>query len=580
MNKKIKTILALTLVIVFGAFFMTSEIFSVKQADAAWYVSGGTWGHRRQIVVDHSRVVATTQSSSSSGPNSPGTAANDNSIGTLSWSNVNNILTSNNSRATVTVTSNNITNYLKATNFGFNVPAVAVIQGITVGIERNRSGGSGGNIQDSEVKLVKSDGSLGSTNKAIATNWVTGEAYSNYGGAADLWGESWTPADINDPDFGVVLSVVGISSSNRVANVDHMRITVTYTLGHPDFPILISSTVPDWRHTDYGGSVASSTGGDILFTAADGTTKLDHEIERYVPTTGELIAWVKVPWLSSTEDTVLYIYYGNASAADQSNPTGLWSGYAGVWHLNESSGTAISESTGNPNAGQKLSANEPAYVSQGQISGAQDFDGDDDLITVAPHASLDALTDLTISAWVKSNAWINIWGNAIINKEGNYFFRLGENPGDISLGWWDGLGNIRVADVYAPIVDRWIYIVGVIQNNDPYQIYIDAVSAQSSPFTWLTDFGGKWFAEPLTIGGSDTGDLSFDGYIDEVRMITAARSAEWIATEYNNQSLPGAFYALGTPQLEIDPDTPSASLRSGSYGPEPAVRVRGGVKFR
>lgn len=578
MNKKIKTILALILVAIFGGVFM-SGTFSTKRADAAWYASGGTWGYRQQITIDHNKVAA-NQGSSSIGPNNPGTAASDASVGTLSWSNFNNIMTSNDSRATVTVTSNNITHYLKATNFGFNVPAGAIIQGITVGIERGRSGGSSGNIRDNEVKLVKSDGSIGSTNKASTTNWVTGESYFSYGGPADLWGESWTAADINDPDFGAVLSVVGVSSNNRVASVDHVRITVTYFFtGHPNFPMLVSSTVADWKQTAYGGHVALSTGNDILFTAGDGTTKLDHEIERYVPTTGELVAWIRIPSLSADVDTPIYMYYGNAAAADQSNPTGVWSGYAGVWHMSDSSGTTITESTSNPNEGQKLSVNEPVYVSGGKIGGAQDYDGYDDAVSVDVHSSLDALTDITISAWIKPDAWSNPWGDAIVNKDGNYFLRIDEFASELHLGWWDGVNSIVVVGSPLPSTGSWHYVVGVVQNNDPYRIYINSISSAGSPWVWVTDFGGKWFLEPLIIGGS--GDPSFDGYIDEVRVIIAARSAEWIATEYANQSAPNSFYSIGGLDIETNPGTPAVRARSGSYGPEPpAVRVRGGVKFR
>ena len=59
---------------------------------------------------------------------------------------------------------------------------------------------------------------------------------------------------------------------------------------------------------------AQSTGNDILFTSSDGVTKLAHEIEIYTSATGRLTAWVKVPTLSTSADTVIYMYYGNASA--------------------------------------------------------------------------------------------------------------------------------------------------------------------------------------------------------------------------------------------------------------------------
>lgn len=61
---------------------------------------------------------------------------------------------------------------------------------------------------DSEVKIVKADGTIGGTNKAFtATQWLLTEGYISYGGETDLWGETWDNAKINDVDFGVVLSV-------------------------------------------------------------------------------------------------------------------------------------------------------------------------------------------------------------------------------------------------------------------------------------------------------------------------------------------------------------------------------------
>jgi hypothetical protein len=57
-----------------------------------------------------------------------------------------------------------------------------------------------------------------------------------------------------------------------------------------DFPVLVSIA----SDTDLAAD-AQVDFDDILFTAADGTTKLSHEIEQYNETTGELVAWVKVP---------------------------------------------------------------------------------------------------------------------------------------------------------------------------------------------------------------------------------------------------------------------------------------------
>ena len=97
---------------------------------------------------------------------------------------------------------------------------------------------------------------------------------------------------------------------------------------------------------------AQPDGDDFLFTAADGLTQLSHEIESYDSATGQLLAWVNVPLLSSSVDTVLYLYYGNALAESQADPAGVWdSGYLAVHHLEETAGL-VTDSTANGNDGQ------------------------------------------------------------------------------------------------------------------------------------------------------------------------------------------------------------------------------------
>ncbi len=53
--------------------------------------------------------------------------------------------------------------------------------------------------------------------------------------------------------------------------------------------VLISQTDTDLEYTGFGGKVASSTAGDLVFTDSDGVTKLPFEIESYASTTGALV---------------------------------------------------------------------------------------------------------------------------------------------------------------------------------------------------------------------------------------------------------------------------------------------------
>ena len=108
---------------------------------------------------------------------------------------------------------------------------------------------------------------------------------------------------------------------------------------------------------------------------------------------------MKVPTLSATSDTEIYIYYGNASCADQWNINGTWEpDYKMVQHLQETSGTHYDSSQyGNDGTPQGGVAQDAA----GKINGADDFDGVDDYINCGSDASLDITDEITIEAWVK-----------------------------------------------------------------------------------------------------------------------------------------------------------------------------------
>jgi len=171
----------------------------------------------------------------SQGPNSPGTLADDSSVGTVAWANPSNASSSNNSYATASNGFGSMitTHYLKATNFGFSIGGGDTIDGIVVEIERFGPNTLLDYILDNTVKLVIG-GSIVGTNKNSATKWSPTESYFTYGGSSDLWGNSISAGDVNASSFGIVLNVDiynGTPKFSLAAFVDHIRITVYYTAG-------------------------------------------------------------------------------------------------------------------------------------------------------------------------------------------------------------------------------------------------------------------------------------------------------------------------------------------------------------
>jgi MSHA biogenesis protein MshQ len=161
-------------------------------------------------------------------PASPTVCVDDTSIGTKAWTTLTGPVGSDNAYATASVNDGETTHYLKCTGYGFVIPSDAIIEGITVGVER--FAGST-NLRDAAMKIVKS-GVIGATDKSNTGTYPTSDpnTYDNHGGATDLWGETWTSADINSSNFGVALASRKSDNNggSRTISVDHMTISVAY----------------------------------------------------------------------------------------------------------------------------------------------------------------------------------------------------------------------------------------------------------------------------------------------------------------------------------------------------------------
>ncbi len=307
-----------------------------------------------------------------------------------------------------------------------------------------------------------------------------------------------------------------------------------------NFPVLVSVTDPNLRQMP-NGNVGRADGGDIAFTLSDGFTQLNHEIESYNPSTGQIIAWVQVPNVSSAADTILYMYYGNAGAADQWETDGsTWdSNFIMVQHLHETAGTHF-DSTSNANDGSPM--NGVTQNTTGQINGADDFDGSNDYVDVGTGAGITG-DQVTIEAWINHGGGGSTYNNITVKGSG------GLVPYGIALDF-DKKAFMETATTpppsgkwgpFGPALSQgtWYYIVG-IYNGANMNMYVDGV-LQASTINQSGNFPGAVL--PLAIGRGPIGGGTqyFDGIIDEVRISDVVRSAEWIQTSFNNQDSPSSF---------------------------------------
>jgi uncharacterized repeat protein (TIGR01451 family) len=356
---------------------------------------------------------------------------------------------------------------------------------------------------------------------------------------ASMTGTGWTCGSGACTRSDALSSVSGpwYSSSwahRKPITISQAAVSGTATL--TNFPVLVS--LP----TDANLQAEAQTNGyDILFTDATGSVKLNHEIEQYVSSNGQLIAWVQIPSLSPAAITTIYMYYGNASAANQQSPAAVWNaGYHGVWHFSGTSSLSLTDSTAYGNAAYNTNL---VGVAPAQIGEGASFSRSYQHLQWPVSASLEP-AQLSLSCWFKTSASNSGYQYALdSNYDSNGFtWRFAPNDG----GYYVTLGNV-VLNAYSPkTFGGGMHYLTVTYDGSNVKTYIDGIldinqAVSGSPAI-------QWPSSETVVGSTLGDTYQYSGLIDELRLSSAALTAGWIATEYNNQSSPGTFFSLGSEQ--------------------------------
>ncbi len=325
------------------------------------------------------------------------------------------------------------------------------------------------------------------------------------------------------------------------------------------FPVLLSFTDTNLRKTTFGGNAASGS-GEFIVTSSNGTTSLPYEIETYSSSSGQFIGWVNVTTLSATNNTNLYLYYGGPAAggATNQNKTGTWnSAYVGVWHLPNGTTLTANDSTSNAYNGTITGAT----ATTGQVDGGGSFGSTNKIAT----ADITKPTDLTLEAWIFPTATVIIDYIILDKNNSEYDFRIADITGVVGGGaGGPGLQDTGFNMTTAGNRNKWYHVVYTFSDSgNSHQLYRNGIQVNSGTNNAsITDT-----TTVMWIGRHSQFDFgTFAGTLDEVRISNTARSAGWVATEYNNQSSPSTFYALGAQEKNVPGN--------------PGLKIKGGVKFR
>lgn len=323
----------------------------------------------------------------------------------------------------------------------------------------------------------------------------------------------------------------------RAITIDHTKVQNS---NQSDFPVLISGTYSFLKTVPNGGDVQNGSGYDIAFFSDNGlTTQLKHETEYHNAITGVVVYWVKVPTVSYTSDTVIYIAYGDAGiSTDQSDKNNVWdSNYEAVFHLGNGTTLGATDSTSNANNG---TISGPTAAT-GKIDGGANFVASNFADKITGTGIAIASTAFTVSMWIKSvtssgGQPMSIGSNGNtrealhLRKIDDTTFRFGMYADDL-----DGtLSNIG---------GTWTYLAFRLDGSYRQSIWQDSgeVANRTAGGYFVGDTVwsiGQW----MQFGGSEY----WDGDIDEVRVSTTHRSDDWLGTEYNSQNDPATFYSMGS----------------------------------
>ena len=404
---------------------------------------------------------------------------------------------------------------------------------------------------------------------AASADWIAAE-YATMADASFVTASAVTSADP--------------SGETRFEFLRKVSFTVDYTNGADlaGLPVLVRLSADHPEGFAYRD--CAPDGSDILFAGANGKV-LPSEIDTWDPA-GESLVWVRLP--SVARGTVFTMYFKGSSAA-ANDPREVWTDYTGVWHLNglvaddaatwQSQGV-YSNSTAAVGLDGHLSTNSvPGETGRfGKAFRVNDSTGPSAgkyneggvwVNDAGADSPLDAGGVFTISGWFKHANWNYNWDNMFYKRmnEGNnadptgsFMARISSQVAETKVSI-RGAGSSRVrlesaSEMKEDMIDNWVYLT-LVFNGTTGSIYENGALCRSGTFNVATDNDAPLvFGNTVAIANGATGEQAWNGWIDEVRYLKGAKSAEWIAAEYAAMAddsflLAGAVENVGKPTVIV-----------------------------
>jgi hypothetical protein len=345
-------------------------------------------------------------------------------------------------------------------------------------------------------------------------------------------------------------------SGYRTLTVDHTKAGATDST---NFDYYWTGTTADMATVANSGKVQHTVSCGVnsitcpadLVAMSDNTcsTLLSFEIEAYTASTGFVTIWIKLPTLSHTVDTVVYLCYGNAAVTTfQGGSTGAAYDANTQFAAHYPDGSTLS---GKDSSTNTLAATvSGATAAAGQTgSGAAGFNGTSQYISLTNNAALNFTSgDFTIAMWVKPTTVTSATAQELLTRgvygSDGYYVSLGNTGGCCASRYLivGGTGTVQWTTNISATAGVWQHVVWA-RTGSAVTIYVNG-TAQAMSGTFQSPTTGTRVAY-LAVGDAAGTDF-FGGSLDEVRVSSVIRSADWILAQYNNQNNSGTFTTLGS----------------------------------
>lgn len=342
----------------------------------------------------------------------------------------------------------------------------------------------------------------------------------------------WAPllhADWYDTDWGHRLSIT----------VDAAEVTGDLT----DFPVYLDLGQIGSGHGFW--SNVQSDGDDIRITKSDETTEVPFEVVD-IDTTGKTgeVHFKATGTLSSSVDTVFYLYYGNDAASMPAEDAtygseNVWTSCDQVYHFKGTSYTDIDDSTAGDYDVDETNGT-VSYEVTGDVGDSVEF-----LLTSHIGMGSFPVYDTGFSFTLRAKmGFSGAFFGTDANLASGYICYAASND----LRFYRNDGGWKLINTSPTFVlDTWYTISGYWDGSDMY-LYLDGTELG----TLATSGSANLTSTDMNFGRRGGNSWNADCAISEARFSENSNtmSEDWHVTEHNNLSSPSAFYSIGTQEDE------------------------------